>query len=77
MEAWTGWKVMAHEVDCILKFMEFHSREKWVQLQGVLPRQPANLSLITVAEVQKAYTGNDLWIIAVVDFLEQFPDAHS
>jgi hypothetical protein len=48
--------------------MEIPVNGQMVRLQGMLPHKQASLSMMTVEEVEKAYKGNDLWALAVVDF---------
>jgi hypothetical protein len=56
-------------VDWVLKFMEVPCQGKMVCLQAMLPKQATSLAMISVTDVHKAYKGNDIWALAVVDFV--------
>jgi hypothetical protein len=56
-------------VDWVLKFMEVPCQGKMVRLQAMLPKQTTSLAMISLTDVQKAYKGNDIWALAVVDFV--------
>jgi hypothetical protein len=56
-------------VDWVLKFMEVPCQGKMVRLQAMLTTPTTSLAMISVTDVQKAYKGNDIWALAVVDFV--------
>jgi hypothetical protein len=55
-------------VDCERKYMDVPCQGKMVRLQGMIHSSPAELKMMSVMDVHKAYKGNDLWALAVVDF---------